>query len=93
MNQRVKEHGWSLLVCRITNPATDPGAQTERQGDAGPVRGLLGGKASPAAFLTRAWALKSPLFAWVLRSEITGRIGLALNSLLAMQRLSSTPAS
>jgi hypothetical protein len=26
------------------------GAQTERRGGAGPVRGLLGGKASPAAF-------------------------------------------
>ena len=30
--------------------ATSPGAQTERRGGAGPVRGLLGGKASPAAF-------------------------------------------
>jgi hypothetical protein len=29
-----------------------PGAQTERRGGAGPVRGLLGGKASPAAFRT-----------------------------------------
>jgi hypothetical protein len=26
-----------------------PGAQTERRGDAGPVRGLLGGMTSPAA--------------------------------------------
>jgi hypothetical protein len=26
-----------------------PGAQTERRGDAGPVQGLLGGKAAPAA--------------------------------------------
>jgi hypothetical protein len=30
--------------------AMTTGAQTERQGDAGPVRSLLGGKASPAAF-------------------------------------------
>jgi hypothetical protein len=30
--------------------ATYPGAQTERRGGAGPVRGLLGGKTSPAAF-------------------------------------------
>src|SRR5688572_9861622 len=28
-----------------------PGAQTERRSDAGPVRSLLGGKASPAAFV------------------------------------------
>ena len=31
--------------------ATCPGAQTERRGDAGPVRGLLGGKTSPAALV------------------------------------------
>jgi hypothetical protein len=30
------------------------GAQTERRRDAGPVRDLLGGKASPAAFLLRS---------------------------------------
>jgi hypothetical protein len=30
--------------------ATNPGAQTERRGGAGPVRGLLGDKTSPAAF-------------------------------------------
>jgi len=29
--------------------AAHPGAQTERRGGAGPVRGLLGGKTSPAA--------------------------------------------
>jgi hypothetical protein len=29
--------------------ATWPSAQTERRGGAGPVRGLFGGKASPAA--------------------------------------------
>ncbi len=28
-----------------------PGAQTERRGDAGPVRGLLGGRTSPAVLL------------------------------------------
>ena len=31
--------------------ATFPGVQTERRGGAGPVRGLLGGKASPAALV------------------------------------------
>jgi hypothetical protein len=31
-------------VCRIIVTATFPGAQTERRGDAGPVRDLLGGK-------------------------------------------------
>jgi len=30
------------------NKQITPGAQTERRGDAGPVRGLLGGKAVPA---------------------------------------------
>ena len=37
--------------------ATSPGAQTERRGGAGPVRGLLGGKTSPAAlfFLLFLW--------------------------------------
>src|SRR5687768_17126176 len=29
-----------------------PGAQTERRGEAGPVRALLGGETSPAAWLT-----------------------------------------
>ena len=31
-------------VCDIMVTATSPGAQTERRGGAGPVRGLLGGK-------------------------------------------------
>jgi hypothetical protein len=31
-------------VCGIMATATHPGAQTERRGGAGPVRGLLGGK-------------------------------------------------
>jgi len=31
-----------------------PGAQTERRGDAGPVRSLLGCAASPAALVVRA---------------------------------------
>src|SRR6266542_4309487 len=39
--------GWSALQWRDIAP----GAQTERRGGAGPVRGLLGGKASPAALL------------------------------------------
>src|SRR5262249_2800350 len=34
----------------VQRPGPPPGAQTERRGGAGPVRGLLGGKASPAAF-------------------------------------------
>jgi hypothetical protein len=46
-------HGTFLLykeaVCD-TMTGTRLGAQTERRADAGPVRGLLGGKASPAAF-------------------------------------------
>src|SRR5262249_52893747 len=33
---------------------TSPGAQTERRGGAGPVGGLLGGKAPPAAFFQRS---------------------------------------
>jgi hypothetical protein len=32
------------VVCPIMGPATFSGAQTERRGGAGPVRGLLGGK-------------------------------------------------
>src|SRR5262249_51703673 len=38
-------------VCDIMVTATYPGAQTERRGGAGPVRDLLGGKASSADFL------------------------------------------
>ena len=41
----------SEAVCLIMVKATSPGAQPERRGGAGPVRDLLGGKASPAAFL------------------------------------------
>src|SRR5262249_27877917 len=33
-----------MVVCSIMEATTHPGAQTERRGDAGPVRGLLGGK-------------------------------------------------
>ena len=33
--------------------ASSPGAQTERRGDAGPVRDLLGGEAALAVFLLR----------------------------------------
>jgi hypothetical protein len=32
-------------------PTLDTGAQTERRGDAAPVRDLLGGKATPAHFV------------------------------------------
>src|SRR5205823_7906512 len=39
-------------VCPRMATATHSGAQTERRAGAGPVRGLLGGKASPAAFAT-----------------------------------------
>src|SRR5262249_3585444 len=39
---------WEDLVCNTRRDIV-PGPQTERQGGAGPVRGLLGGKASPAA--------------------------------------------
>src|SRR5438128_1406268 len=35
---------------------TYPGAQTERRGGARPVRGLLGGKASPAALIHCRWS-------------------------------------
>src|SRR5262249_24077993 len=37
-----------------------PGAQTTSLGDAGPVSALLGGMDSPAAFLPRRVALRSP---------------------------------
>jgi hypothetical protein len=42
---------WSFSFCGLQHNenAVGPGAQTERQGDAGPVRDLLGGKAAPAA--------------------------------------------
>src|SRR5262249_16613712 len=39
---------------RFNGNGTLPGAQTERRGGAGPVRGLLGGKASPAALVVLA---------------------------------------
>jgi hypothetical protein len=38
------------VVCH-TMVWSSPGAQTERRGDAGPVRDLLGGKAAPAALI------------------------------------------
>ena len=41
-------------VCDIMVTATYPGAQTERRGGAEAVRGLLGGKASPAALFVLA---------------------------------------
>jgi hypothetical protein len=41
---------FSEAVC-FRMGAAYPGAQTERRGGAGPVRGLLGDKASPAALV------------------------------------------
>src|SRR6266542_7144519 len=38
------------MVCG-TMETSSPGAQTERRGDAGPVRGLLGGRPVPAVFV------------------------------------------
>src|SRR5262245_26040186 len=43
---------FSQAVCSKME-RSPPGAQTERRGGAGPVRGLLGGKASPAALFVR----------------------------------------
>jgi hypothetical protein len=37
---------------RYNEEANDPGAQTERRGEAGPVRVLLRGWDAPAAFLS-----------------------------------------
>jgi hypothetical protein len=46
---------WFFLHCggglRYNEKVIDPGAQTERRGDAGPVSNLLVGGGSPAAFL------------------------------------------
>src|SRR5262249_48903890 len=42
----------SDAVCRRMATATIPGAQNGRRGGAGPVRGLLGGSTSPAAFVS-----------------------------------------
>src|SRR5205814_2728851 len=53
---RGETHGsvsFSEAVCAILK-GHGPGAQTERRGDAGPVRGLLGGRPSPATFLNSA---------------------------------------
>jgi hypothetical protein len=41
----------SEAVCVYNGGNMIPGAQTERQGHARSVRGLLGGRTSPAAFL------------------------------------------
>src|SRR5262245_56139062 len=53
--------GFSSLgaVCGIMTRTIVPGAQTERRGEAGPVRVLLGGGHAPAAFLDSP--LLSPL--------------------------------
>ena len=47
----MREDSLGEAVCDRMATATHPGAQTERRSDAGPVRGLLGGKTSPAAFV------------------------------------------
>jgi hypothetical protein len=47
-----ERHGLSLLSkvgLRFNNSVIDPGAQAGRQGNAGPVRLLLGGEGSPVA--------------------------------------------
>src|SRR5262249_55033924 len=44
-------HSHSRVVCGITRGTSTPGAQTERRGDPGPGRDVLGGGASPAPFL------------------------------------------
>src|SRR6516162_6563295 len=52
--QRLQKHHWSSPEkngSAIRKNALAPGAQTERRSDAGPVRTLLGGGTSPAAFL------------------------------------------
>jgi hypothetical protein len=45
-------HEWSPFGCGLhyNGRDIDPGAQTERPGGLGPVRTLLGGMTSPAAF-------------------------------------------
>src|SRR5262249_398639 len=48
-----REHGWNLQLqpgLRYNEKVIAPSAQTERSGDAWPVRALLGGGAAPAAF-------------------------------------------
>jgi hypothetical protein len=42
---------WSGPICYTHKWTSAPGAQTKRQGDAGPVSALLGGLTSPATFI------------------------------------------
>src|SRR5437867_12137979 len=44
-------HSFHELVCETMKTPSTPGAQTERRGEAGPVRGLLHGWDSPASFV------------------------------------------
>jgi hypothetical protein len=43
---------------RYKEHAIDPGAQTERRGEAGPVRDLLGGETSPAAWFVQQFNIR-----------------------------------
>jgi hypothetical protein len=47
---------WLKVVGVIMKKAIAPCAQTERPGGAGPARDLLGGKASPAAFVIAGYS-------------------------------------
>ncbi len=57
---------------------TDPGAQTERRGGAGPVRGLLGGKTSPAAVFVSSFGERGMSDPWFFlmphRSSLISRL-------------------
>jgi hypothetical protein len=44
------EPSFEAAACGRMTRSSAPGAQTERRGDAGPVRVLLGGGTSPAAW-------------------------------------------
>ena len=63
--------GWSAIEWGTSFPA-----QTERRGGAGPVRGLLGGKASPAALLVSLFA-GAPL---AVQAELPALLPSSLNS-------------
>jgi hypothetical protein len=47
------EASFGAVACVRMKRSSAPGAQTERRGDAGPVRDLLGGETSPAAFVEK----------------------------------------
>jgi len=60
-------------------PVQVPGAQTERQGPAGPVRLLLGGEGSPAAFVVLDVSLLNILQETM---RLSGRSGATKNQFL-----------